>query len=185
MTTLDELRRANLREQRRKAEAAADQQTVESDAPQTPAAHLNVTSKPVTPAIRPEIEAISTPAHANGNGHSPAVEPTVPPVTTQTVDDPTSSASATAEPEHASRTSPTEPVAPAGDETDRKARAILDRFYRGLAHKVVHPTGVKATVDMPPELFWRVKRYCHDHNNVTVRQLFLDLVIALLDEEGY
>ena len=38
---------------------------------------------------------------------------------------------------------------------------------------------------MPPDLFWRLKRYCRDHNNVTVRQVFLDLMIAYLDEEGY
>jgi len=38
---------------------------------------------------------------------------------------------------------------------------------------------------MSPALFHRAKRYCLDHGNVTLRQLFLDLMIAFLDEEDY
>lgn len=174
MTTLDELRRANLQEQRRKAEAAA-QEASQADPAPTPAAPSVPAAKSVveTPAPKPVVEAVvaeaSAPSatHLNGNGHSVVPQPE--PV----------------EPEQAPAT--TDPLVAPGemDEADRKARAIMDRFYRGLAHKVIHPTGVKTTVDMPPDLFWRLKRYCHDHNNVTVRQLFLDLVIAVLDEEGY
>jgi hypothetical protein len=44
---------------------------------------------------------------------------------------------------------------------------------------------VKATVDMSPELSLRAKRYCLEHGNVPVRQLFLELMTAFLDEEGY
>ena len=191
MTTLDELRRANLQEQRRKAEAAAAQPVVEAQAPAPqPKVPVEAKSQPVeapkretrpAPAEPVSVQAVETPvqvaekvdapleasvAHLNGNGHAPA-EPEVVETMAPVVDD--------------------VPVTdgPVVDEADRKARAIMDRFYRGLAHKVVHPTGVKTTVDMPPDLFWRVKRYCHDHNNVTVRQLFLDLVIAVLEEEGY
>ena len=192
MTTLDELRRANLQEQRRKAEAAAAQPVAEAPTPAPqPKASVEAKSQPVEAPKRetrpapPEpaaVQAVENPvqaaaekieapleaavAHLNGNGHASAereVVETMAPV----VDDVPGA------------------DGPVVDEADRKARAIMDRFYRGLAHKVVHPTGVKTTVDMPPDLFWRVKRYCHDHNNVTVRQLFLDLVIAVLEEEGY
>jgi hypothetical protein len=210
MTTLDELRRANLQEQRRKAEeaskaaAAAEKKPVEprrsEPAPVAPIAPVEMEAPAAVPA--PEVSnkaaAVETPsaaqaepecpvpsriengaspletpssatAYVNGNGHAPAVE-AMHEVEPTEMEAPIS--------DEAEETAPI-------DEADRKARAILDRFYRGLAHKVVYPTGVKATVDMPPDLFWRVKRYCHDHNNVTVRQLFLDLVIAVLDEEGY
>jgi len=180
MTTLDELRRANLQEQRRKAEAASSQAPA---APETPAAAptkaalkqalpvppeakpAEVTTEAVA-KVEPAAESAAPQAHLNGNGHAPAVDTTPEaPAAVDVVED--------------------DVEAPAVDDAERKARAIMDRFYRGLAHKVVHPTGVKTTVDMPPDLFWRVKRYCHDHNNVTVRQLFLDLVIAVLEEEGY
>jgi len=179
MTTLDELRRANLQEQRRKAEAAASQPATPEPPVAAPPKAAVQESRPVAPEAKPTetaaatVAKVETPAepstpqvaHLNGNGHAPAVDTTqeaaVEAVAEDNVD------------------------APVVDDAERKARAIMDRFYRGLAHKVVHPTGVKTTVDMPPDLFWRVKRYCHDHNNVTVRQLFLDLVIAVLEEEGY
>ena len=60
-----------------------------------------------------------------------------------------------------------------------------DRVRTALAQKVVHPGGVKATVDMSPELSLRAKRYCLEHGNVPVRQLFLELMTAFLVEEGY
>ena len=69
-------------------------------------------------------------------------------------------------------------------ESDKSSRMIA-RVHETLAHKVLHPTGAKATVDMSPALFHRAKRYCLDHGNVTLRQLFLDLMTAFLDEEGY
>ena len=62
---------------------------------------------------------------------------------------------------------------------------LIARVHDSLAHKMLHPTGAKATVDMSPALFHRAKRYCLDHGNVTLRQLFLDLMTAFLDEEGY
>jgi len=181
MTTLDELRRANLQEQRRKAEAAATQPQVTPEPPAAaPPKAVVQESRPAAPETKPaeapiaaatkaETPAEPTPSqavHLNGNGHAPAVDK-----------EPESPVAVAAVEESVD--------APVVDDAERKARAIMDRFYRGLAHKVVHPTGVKTTVDMPPDLFWRVKRYCHDHNNVTVRQLFLDLVIAVLEEEGY
>lgn len=62
---------------------------------------------------------------------------------------------------------------------------FLDRVREGIAQKKVHPGGVKATVDMAPELSLRAKRYCLDHGNVPVRQVFLELLSAFLEEEGY
>ncbi len=74
--------------------------------------------------------------------------------------------------------------APADPEAEKSA-ALIARVHESLAHKTMYPTGAKATVDMSPALFHRAKRYCLDHGNVTLRQLFLDLMTAFLDEEGY
>lgn len=62
---------------------------------------------------------------------------------------------------------------------------LLARMREALSQKTIHPTGAKATVDMSPALFHRAKRYCLDHNNITLRQLVLDLLTTFLDEEGY
>ena len=80
------------------------------------------------------------------------------------------------------------PVIAAVPDTDpdaEKSAALIARVHSLLAHKTLHPNGAKATVDMSPALFHRAKRYCLDHGNVTLRQLFLDLMTAFLDEEGY
>ncbi len=74
---------------------------------------------------------------------------------------------------------------PSADPEAEKSAALIARVHECLAHKTMHPTGAKATVDMSPALFHRAKRYCLDHGNVTLRQLFLDLMTAFLDEEGY
>ena len=74
--------------------------------------------------------------------------------------------------------------APADPEAEKSA-ALIARVHQTLAHRTMHPTGAKATVDMSPALFHRAKRYCLDHGNVTLRQLFLDLMTAFLEEEGY
>ena len=71
------------------------------------------------------------------------------------------------------------------DPEEEKHIRLIARVHSSLSHKVLHPTGAKATVDMSPALFHRAKRYCLDHGNVTLRQLFLDLMTAFLDEEGY
>ncbi len=77
------------------------------------------------------------------------------------------------------------PAAFPADPEAEKSAALIARVHETLAHKTMHPTGAKATVDMSPALFHRAKRYCLDHGNVTLRQLFLDLMTAFLDEEGY
>ncbi len=74
---------------------------------------------------------------------------------------------------------------PIPDPEEEKHIRLIARVHQSLSHKVLHPTGAKATVDMSPALFHRAKRYCLDHGNVTLRQLFLDLMTAFLDEEGY
>lgn len=66
-----------------------------------------------------------------------------------------------------------------------KSAAFLNRIRGSLNHKVLYPSGVKTTVDMSPALFHRAKKYCLDHGNVTLRQLFLDLLTEFLAEEGY
>ncbi len=75
--------------------------------------------------------------------------------------------------------------APAADLDAERSAALIARVQAMLVQKTLHPNGAKATVDMSPALFHRAKRYCLDHGNVTLRQLFLDLMTAFLDEEGY
>ncbi len=140
MTTLAELRLANLREQ--KKSAAADEPAPESDAPASEAA-------PAVPAPPPPME------REEDLVLSQFIPPDLP----------------------APR--------PDADPEAEKSAALIARVHSMLAHKTLHPNGAKATVDMSPALFHRSKRYCLDHGNVTLRQLFLDLMTAFLDEEGY
>ena len=131
MTTLDELRRANLQEQRGAETVPNAPQTVESGKEELATVVTNLAAP---------LEAKPVPMKSEKDGVT----------LDQTSDDPL--------------------VA--------KVRAVV-------AKKRVHGTGIKATVDMPPDLFWRVKRYCRDHSNATVRQLFLDLMDEFLEAEGY
>jgi hypothetical protein len=62
---------------------------------------------------------------------------------------------------------------------------FLERVRAAISQRTTHVGGVKATVEMPSELSLRAKRYCLDHGNVPVRQVFLELMIAFLEEEGY
>lgn len=62
---------------------------------------------------------------------------------------------------------------------------LAEKMRAAVIRKRVIPAGVKATVDMPPELFWRAKRYCHDHSNATLRQCMLEILNLFLDDEGY
>ena len=132
MTTLAELRLANLREQKKSAEGAAEG-----------------TPEPAHTAV-PE-----PPAREDDLVLAQFLTESEPPAET-----------------------PPDPEA-------EKNAALIARVHESLAHKTMHPTGAKATVDMSPALFHRAKRYCLDHGNVTLRQLFLDLMTAFLDEEGY
>ena len=144
MTTLAELRLANLREQKKSAVA--------------PEA---VSPAPAPVPADPISEAALTPP--------PAAEREEDLVLSQFIcDDP-----------------PVTAAEPAADPDAEQSAALIARVHAMLAHKTLHPNGAKATVDMSPALFHRAKRYCLDHGNVTLRQLFLALMTAFLDEEGY
>ncbi len=148
MTTLAELRLANLREQKKSADAP-----VPEPVPTPPAAQSSL----------PEVPAASAPVSV------PPAEREEDLVLSQFITD---DAAALTEP-------------PTADPDAEKSAALIARVQAALAHKTLHPNGAKATVDMSPALFHRAKRYCLDHGNVTLRQLFLDLMTAFLDEEGY
>ena len=154
MTTLAELRLANLREQK-KAAAAPDLASPEAPAEANP---VPVMAAPV-PLPREDdlvlsqfisVPVVSDPAISDAIVPEPDLEP-----------------------------------APTVDLEAKRSAALVARVQAMLAQKTLHPNGAKATVDMSPALFHRAKRYCLDHGNVTLRQLFLDLMTAFLDEEGY
>ncbi len=140
MTTLAELRLANLREQKKSADAAPQPAPIAEE----PA--VIATPEPPPPAEREEDLVLSQ------------FIPEDPPVIAIVLE---------------------------ADPEAEKSAALIARVHSLLAHKTLHPNGAKATVDMSPALFHRAKRYCLDHGNVTLRQLFLDLMTAFLDEEGY
>ncbi|MGI4792387.1 MAG: hypothetical protein ACRYFS_26470 [Janthinobacterium lividum] len=144
MTTLAELRLANMREQKKSASEPA---------------------APVASAPVPEIKA------------SPEVV-VAPPPSDLREDDLVLS-------QYLTDAAPAVNLEPVIDSEAEKSAALIARVQSMLAHKTLHPNGAKATVDMSPALFHRAKRYCLDHGNVTLRQLFLDLMTAFLDEEGY
>lgn len=145
MTTLAELRLANLREQKKSAQEPAE---IEPDPATVAAPELET---PVAPPV--------------------TVLPTVPVRGDDLV--------------LAQYLTDVEPSAELTDPETEKSAALIARVHECLTRKTMHPTGAKATVDMSPALFHRAKRYCLDHGNVTLRQLFLDLMTAFLDEEGY
>ncbi|MCW3062656.1 MAG: hypothetical protein JWQ02_4477 [Capsulimonas sp.] len=190
MTTLDELRRANLREQRRSAderlapkEPAAPTPAIATPAPAAPAATDAVAAEkaapvPTAPKLEPQPIAAKT-----QQATAPLTAAPMEKATTEAASSPTAvnGAHSASNPSHAVPGA----VPPADVAAIVQMEGLVERVHLALARKVIHPTGVKATVDMPPDLFWRLKRYCRDHNNVTVRQVFLDLMIAYLDEEGY
>lgn len=147
MTTLAELRLANLREQKKSAaEPAPEPLPVPPAADAVLAEAALPEPEPLLPVEREEDLVLSQFISAN-----------VP-----TIADP-----------------------PVPDAEAEKSAVLIARVHSLLAHKTLHPNGAKATVDMSPALFHRSKRYCLDHGNVTLRQLFLDLMTAFLDEEGY
>jgi hypothetical protein len=77
-----------------------------------------------------------------------------------------------------------EPQLPPEPIKDR-SELFLDRVHQSLSSRTMHPIGSKVTTDMSPALFNRAKRYCAGHGNITLRQLFLDLLTNFLEEEGY
>lgn len=179
MTTLDELRRANLQEQRR---AMARQSQAKPATGDTEKAQELETPSPTTPEKKGAVKAeVVVPAENQSKAPMltlDVVEMQAEPIVGN--DD----ASDASEPQAVIST-PVIHDAVMEDEMAVKGKAVVEAFYKRINRKTIHPTGVKATIDMPPDLFWRVKRYCHDNNNITVRQFFLDLAVSMLEEEGY
>jgi hypothetical protein len=183
MTTLDELRRANLQEQRRSAERAAAGQ-----APAGQPAPAGQGAPAATPeAARPQNNVVAPAAPAPvaappAEAPAPRAPRITQEVTREMLADPTPGARSSVQPGGmAPEMDLPPPVRSEASLDDPFLQVVRER----LSRRVIYRTGVKATVDMPPELFWRLKRYCHDHNNLTVRQAFLDLMIAYLEHEGY
>lgn len=63
--------------------------------------------------------------------------------------------------------------------------SLTARVKEALELKRNHPGGVKATVEMSPELSKRAKTYCLEHDLSSVRVLCLELLEAFLAEEGF
>ncbi len=154
MTTLAELRLANLREQKKSAEPAVAEPAAET--------------APVPDAV-PAPVSEAAPVSAPPPIQAPA----------EREDDLMQS-------QYLSESADPLPVEEdaAALETERTA-AFFERVQAALTTKTHHPSGAKVTVDMSTALFHRTKRYCLDHGNVTLRQLFLDLMTEFLSEEGY
>jgi hypothetical protein len=62
---------------------------------------------------------------------------------------------------------------------------FLDVVDAALASREPLMGGVKATVDMSPELSSRAKRYLADHRGQNTRQVIIALFDAFLTEKGY
>jgi hypothetical protein len=127
MTTLAELRQANLKEQKK------------TDAADIKAGDLAATLNPPQPA--------AVPAHATAAG--------APASTSQR------------------------------EQQSAASEPFLERVRMSLSSRTMHPIGSKVTTDMSPALFNRAKKFCAAHGNITLRQLFLDLLTNFLEEEGY
>ena len=155
MTTLAELRLANLREQKKAAAAP------EPALPEVAAEASPVPEVMAAPQLLPREDDLVLSQF----------------ISDPMVSDPIVSDSMVSEPDLES--------ASAADLEAERSAALIARVQAMLTQKTLHPNGAKATVDMSPALFHRAKRYCLDHGNVTLRQLFLDLMTAFLDEEGY
>lgn len=65
------------------------------------------------------------------------------------------------------------------------APSFLDAVDAALASRELLIGGVKATVDMSPELSTRAKRYLADHRGQNTRQVLIALFDAFLTEKGY
>lgn len=63
--------------------------------------------------------------------------------------------------------------------------SLTARVKEALELKRNHQGGVKATVEMSPELSKRAKTYCLEHDHSSVRVLCLELLEAFLAEEGF
>lgn len=151
MSTLAELRQANLREQKEKIPAPEPIPALE-----TPPSALE------SQVLETQAPVLESPPPARVEAARPPVPEPAPSVAEERA-----------------------PALSLVTEADDAADAFLNRVRARQARKIMHSAGVKVTADMTPALFARAKRYCHDHGNVTLRQVLLDLLSEYLDEEGY
>lgn len=197
MTTLAELRQANLQEQKKQEEsqnghAPAEEQTPEPQAAALPAAQSKA-PEPEQPAPTKEMEtASSTPAPTTTSSvrsqpmpHNPLASTARRRPNMAGMKESDKEALADILPAISKAVVSLAAQAAVNEGEPEKSAAFLNRIRGSLNHKVLYPSGVKTTVDMSPALFHRAKKYCLDHGNVTLRQLFLDLLTEFLAEEGY
>ncbi len=69
--------------------------------------------------------------------------------------------------------------------TEAPKDSLTARVKEALEQKRSHQGGVKATVEMSPELSKRAKTYCLEHDLSSVRVLCLELLESFLTEEGF
>lgn len=62
---------------------------------------------------------------------------------------------------------------------------LRETVLTGIEQKRTYQGGVKATIEISPELSTRFKRFGIDHNNVSLRQTMIELLDAFLTGEGY
>lgn len=74
---------------------------------------------------------------------------------------------------------------PSSEQAVKIGDSIEECVREALMQRRTHPGGTKASVDMSPELSRRLKQYCLDHGDVSIRQLMIEIAVAFLEKEGY
>jgi len=185
MTTLAELRQANLQEQKKQEDKQNGHATAPAEQPES--SHTEAPSQ----APSAEAKAAIIPSHSPlGPVSQPTPAPSPkrrsnPAMTVPAIKESDKEALVEILPAISKAVVALAEQAAVNEGEPEKSAAFLNRVRSSLNHKILYPSGVKTTVDMSPALFHRAKKYCLDHGNVTLRQLFLDLMTEFLAEEGY
>jgi hypothetical protein len=161
MSTLADLRRQNIAEQKGE------------DSPTSPASTELRTSVSTHASTEPSTDAIAETLEAEG------VE--VPPISSANTEIRKSASTQARKEGSAQVRERVSKQASTGVGTQALAVQVRDALDR----KRNHIGGVKATVDMSPELSKRAKKYCLEHDVSSVRVLCLELLEAFLTEEGF
>jgi hypothetical protein len=163
MSTLADLRRQNIAEQKGE------------DSPTSPASTELRTSASTQASTEPSTDTSTEPLAETGAVATPDL-----PINTDTE----MRKSASTQVRKEGSTSARERVSKqSGADVSKHALAI--QVKDALDKKRNHIGGVKATVDMSPELSKRAKKYCLEHDVSSVRVLCLELLEAFLAEEGF
>lgn len=169
MTTLADLRKENLKQMNKTEETTAPSAAPTPDEPAREAAETGNTA--TSPSAFTEVRSpVSTEIRKDGSTHGRTGVRKSASTAVRT--------EASTDGGVVAATAPSGAAAPSPD-------SLLEAVREALAKKTVHPVGVKTTVEMPAELSQRAKRYSLDHGNIPVRQVFLELMIAFLEKEGY